>query len=211
MEDEFIVDKNLIVQQVNKIMELAGKGSGSLAIATDFIKKYTGIKSSFYVQLNRLDPISTNSSTLEIRIKSILETFIRYVEFDLLEGLTIERKAQLDVVSDFLQQAQELLENNKVHPAAPAILIGAALEEYLRNWIDEEGISLDSKRPSIDAYMTSLKENDLISKQDTKDIVSWAGLRNSATHGNWEDVSERSRIFIMLEGVNLFMRKYSNL
>jgi hypothetical protein len=42
-----------------------------------------------------------------------------------------------------------------------------------------------------------------------KDITSWGGLRNHAAHGEWDEVKDRQRISIMLEGVNLFMRKYS--
>ncbi len=42
-----------------------------------------------------------------------------------------------------------------------------------------------------------------------KDITSWAGLRNHAAHGEWDEVKDKTRVSIMLEGVNLFMRKYS--
>ena len=40
-----------------------------------------------------------------------------------------------------------------------------------------------------------------------KDITSWAGVRNHAAHGEWEEVSDRKRVQLALEGVNLFMRK----
>jgi hypothetical protein len=54
-----------------------------------------------------------------------------------------------------------------------------------------------------------LRAAELISSQDVKDITSWAGIRNHAAHGDWEEVADRQRIKIMLEGVNLFMRRYS--
>jgi hypothetical protein len=41
-----------------------------------------------------------------------------------------------------------------------------------------------------------------------KDITSWGGLRNHAAHGEWDEVSDKKRVGLMLEGVNLFMRKY---
>jgi hypothetical protein len=50
----------------------------------------------------------------------------------------------------------------------------------------------------------------LISKQDAKDILSWGGLRNHAAHGEWDQVSDKQRVQLMLEGVNLFMRKYES-
>jgi hypothetical protein len=111
-------------------------------------------------------------------------------------------------VSDFLDQANILLETKGVHPAAPCVLIGASLEEFLRNWIEQENLSLGNSKPSIDSYAKALRENELISKQDFKDITSWTGLRNHAAHGEWDEVSDKKRVSLMLEGINLFMRKY---
>lgn len=59
------------------------------------------------------------------------------------------------------------------------------------------------------AFSTELRRQEKITKQDLKDIVSWGGTRNDAAHGQWENVEDRNRIKLMLEGVNLFMRKYS--
>ena len=45
-------------------------------------------------------------------------------------------------------------------------------------------------------------------KQDIKDITAWAGIRNDAAHGYWEKVESKENISLMLQGINLFMRKY---
>ena len=95
-----------------------------------------------------------------------------------------------------------------MHPAAPAALIGASLEEFLRNLVDAHGFLEKISKPGIDAYAKTLKTNDLINAQDMKDITSWAGIRNSAAHGKFEDLS-KDQINLMLQGINLFMRKYS--
>lgn len=108
-----------------------------------------------------------------------------------------------------LEQAQSLLDDKKVHPAAPIVLIGASLEEFLRNWVEEKGLSLGNKKPSLDSYCKCLREAEEITKQDVKDITSWAGTRNSAAHGKWSEVEDRERARLVLEGVNLFMRKYT--
>lgn len=129
------------------------------------------------------------------------------MEHGLLEGVSIERQAQIDVVSDFLEQAQNLLNADDVHPAAPTMIIGAALEEFLRNLVEEADLNIQGK-PSIDSYAKALRGEELITKQDMKDITSWAGLRNHAAHGEWDEVSDKRRIKGMLESVNLFMRKY---
>ena len=185
----------------------AGVGAGRLAEAVEFLRIYAGEKSSFYKQLSFVDPNWTDQSIMD-EIVSHMEGFISFVQNGLHSGISVERKAQIDVVSDFLEQANNLLETKGVHLTAPTVIIGAALEEFLRNWIEEQSIDLGNKKPGLDSYSKLLRENDLITKQDSKDITSWAGLRNHAAHGEWEEIDDKKRIFLMLEGVNLFMRKY---
>jgi hypothetical protein len=171
------------------------------------MRVYAGEKSSFYKQLSEIKQ-AMPETRMQDRVKDVLNAFIRYIENGLLEGVSIQRRAQLDVVSDFLSQAEKLLSSKEVHAAAPAVLIGASLEEFLRNWIEESGLSLGGKKPSLESYSTTLREAELITKQDVKDITSWGGLRNHAAHGEWDEVKDKHRISLMLEGVNLFMRKY---
>lgn len=88
-------------------------------------------------------------------------------------------------------------------------MLGAALEEFLKNLAKENKLDLNGIKKTIDPLSKKLYEKQIISKQDMKDITSWGGLRNDATHGNFEDVNDRKRILNAIEGVNLFMRKYS--
>ena len=196
-----------LIKQAGRIIASKQLGLGKLAEASEFLRVYAGEKSAFFQDLkdlSRADP----DPYIAREVTTILTAFISYVENGLLEGISIERKAQIDVVSDFLGQADTLLNSNEVHPAAPAVIIGAALEEFLRNWIDEGVLSLGGKKPSLDSYAKVLREAELITKQDVKDITSWSGLRNHAAHGEWAEVNDKNRISMMLEGVNLFMRKY---
>ena len=142
-----------------------------------------------------------------LTLDAILASFIEYLCTGLATAVSPERQAQLDTVADLLGQAHSLLEDEKYHPAAPAVLIGACLEEFLRAWVEAEALSIKKSKPSIDDYAKTLRNAELISKQDIKDITSWAGTRNDAAHGKWEEVEDRSRIRLMFEGVNLFMRK----
>ena len=68
---------------------------------------------------------------------------------------------------------------------------------------------MNKDKASIDTYAKALREIDHITKQDIKDITSWAGLRNDAAHGKWDDVNDVKRITLMAEGVSIFMRQYS--
>lgn len=208
--DKILVQAKRILQELGKVD--LGEEGGILSEASEFLRIYAGERSSFYKNLMALKASSgiRESQHNFINIKTNIQAFVRFVENGLYQGISIERKAQIDVVSDILSQAQNLLEMDGVHPAAPAMVIGACLEEFLRNWVENDGLPIGNSKPSIDAYAKALREAELISKQDIKDITSWAGIRNHAAHGEWEEVSNKNRISLMLEGVNLFMRKYSS-
>lgn len=179
-------------------------GEAAKAQVCEFLRVYAGPKSSF---LKQADAASGYASYMVSSLQSIVESFVQYLEAGLASGISPERQAQLDVVSDILAQAHSLLDDDRQHPAAAAMLIGASLEEFLRTWVESSGLSMGNAKPSIDTYCKALKAADLISKQDVKDITSWAGVRNHAAHGEWAEVSDRVRIRLMLEGVNLFMRQ----
>ena len=179
-------------------------GEGAKAQVCEFLRIYAGPKSAFLKQAESANGISGYVVTTLV---SILGAFTEYLQAGLSAGESPERRAQLDIVSDLLGQANSLLEDNRYHPAAAAILIGASLEESLRTWVEAEALSIGNAKPGIDAYCKALRSADLISKQDVKDITSWAGVRNHAAHGEWDKVSDQNRIRLMLEGVNLFMRQ----
>nr|WP_068889553.1 hypothetical protein [Pedobacter panaciterrae] len=176
------------------------------AEACEFLRVYGGKNNSFLKALNTARYISRQERF--DGVKRILDGYVRYLDKGLSSTLSPERKIQIETVSDYMGQADDLLANSKVHPAAAAVLIGASLEEFLRGWCEDQ--QLVPRQPTIDGYMQTLREQDLINKQDVKEITSWAGMRNDAAHGHWDKVSDRKRIQLMLEGVNLFIRSYSS-
>ncbi len=203
------MEKDELINQARRIIsEVDSNPHGSLAQAKEFLLNYAGQNNSFYLSLENMGNVSIGFFIM--KIKSVLESFVIYAENGLLRSLSLEREIQIETVSDYLEQAETLLNDKKVHPAAPAVLIGASLEEFLRNWLEDSGAGLDNLKPNLDSYAKELRSMELISKQDLKDITSWGGTRNDAAHGLWDNVNDRNRIRLMLEGVNLFMRKYSN-
>ena len=174
--------------------------------AMEFLKIYAGPDNSFYNQIKSVSGYSDEG--YKEALCAVLDSFIDFVRNGLLRSISLEREIQIETVSDYLEQAENLLNDKKVHPAAPAVIIGASLEEFLRNWLEELGTDLSDKKNSLDAYSKELRSLDLITKQDLKDITSWTGIRNDAAHGHWDNVDDRNRIRLMLEGINLFMRKY---
>jgi len=204
------MEKEEIIKHAKRIYEASTTNStGSLVQAREFLKTYAGNDNQFLKLLLEVDPSKNSIDSVRYRTKSVLTSFIEYVENDLLRAISLEREIQLETVSDYLDQANTLLNDTKVHPAAAAVIIGASLEEFLRTWLEEENVDLFEIKNSIDSYCKELQKLNLLSKQDIKDIISWGGIRNDAAHGHWENVADRQRIRIMLEAVNLFIRKHS--
>ena len=108
-----------------------------------------------------------------------------------------------------MEQAQSLLDAEDVHPAAAAVIVGAVLEEFLRNWVEDDGLHLGSRRLSIDNHFTVVWAAELIAMQEVKDIASWVGIRISAAHGKRDEVKDPKHLRVMLGGVSLFNRKYA--
>jgi hypothetical protein len=180
------------------------RAHGSKAEVCEFLSRYAGPRSAFFREASNLRGIDEYQFE---GLASILASFIAFIKAGLAEGISPERQAQLDVVSDFLDIAHRLLEDKLTHPAAAAMLVGATLEEFLRTWLVGTSLALGNRNPSLQSYADTLRSAGLITVQDVKDITSWAGIRNHAAHGEWEEVSDRQRIKLMLEGVNLFMRR----
>ena len=198
------MEKSDLLKQTDRILQRFDQNGISEAI--EFLRVYAGERSAFYKGISKLNPESFWNDNTVRTARGFMQGFRNYVENDLYQGVSLERKAQIDTVSDFLEQANALLNSSGVHPAAPCMIIGASLEEFLRNWVEEADFKIDGN-PSIDSYAKALRKGDLINKQDYKDITSWAGLRNDAAHGKWNDVNDKKMIALMLEGINLFMRK----
>ncbi|MDP9311609.1 MAG: hypothetical protein M3R24_12135 [Chloroflexota bacterium] len=204
------MDREELIQQTQALIDRMQANKNDLAAfaeACEFLRVYGGPDNEFLRSLKARE-FKTNLEYLPAHATGVLTSFLAHVKAGLHREISPERQAQLDVVSDFLEMAQRLLDNKDVHPASAATLIGATLEEFLRTWVENQHLSLDGRKPGLEAYSQVLREANLITKQDGKDITSWAGIRNHAAHGEWDEVGDRARIRIMLEGVNLFMRRY---
>jgi hypothetical protein len=210
METNQIIEQGEnLVAQFRKCGDNYPRYEGLLATAKEFIRVYGGPKSQFIEGLNKAENYGYTADHVAVAAE-VVEAFVNSIKSGLIAGISPKRKAQIDVVSDFLEQAIDLLEDQNVHAAVPAVIIGASLEEFLRSWVESENLSLGNRKPSIDTYTSLLRTAELITKQDVKDITSWAGVRNHAAHGEWEKVANKEYVRLILEGVNLFIRKYGS-
>jgi len=210
--DELKKHTSKLIQKTKNILTKTSPSDadvyGVFSQTMEFLRVYGGPKNAFLRNLEILmTPAGLSIYELSV-IESIMTSFLENLEEGLHSGISPERQDQINTVSDFLVMADQLLNSRSVHPAASAVLIGASLEEFLKTWMDAEGLDLGSKRMGLQNYAQVLKEGGFSNTQDVKDITSWAGIRNEAAHGEWEKIS-KDRVSIMLQGVNLFMREYS--
>lgn len=177
---------------------------GLHAQVTEFLSTFAGARSHFTKKSSELNGMDSYRAG---QLSALLDAFVDHLESGLVSGISPERKGQLDVVSDLMSQAQSLLDTKGIHPAAPIVIAGASIEEFLRTWVESAGLSLGNRKPGLASYSQVLRDAELIDKQDAKDIEAWGGLRNHAAHGEWEKVADSQRAGLMLQGVNLFMRR----
>ena len=203
------MDKEKVVKIGQKLINTINYPNrpGVLSECKNLISNYCGKNNIFYQEIEKIEWENVYAFD---NFNALIRSFLNSVEDDLISKASHERKIKIEVVGEFLDQAEGLLQDNKFHPAVSSVLIGASLEEFLRNWVFDENISMENKKLGIDTYATQLKSFGLIDKQDYKDITSWAGLRNDAAHGHWDLVNDKEKIGLMLQGVSLFIKKYSN-
>lgn len=173
------------------------------ASAVAFLEKFSGHSSAY--TLAAKDELQHLGNYSFAGVAQALRRWVASVEAGIATARPYEARARIDAADDLIEQAQVLLDDQQIHEAAPIVLVGAAVEMFLRAEIYEHGLTLTGK-PGINTYADTLQKAGHLTVQDRKEITSWAGLRNDAAHGQFDDLS-RERASLMLEAVNLFMRQ----
>ena len=213
------MDKTELIKKIEELEKLNFNLNGDkkdisnnsyYVLVLQFVKNYIGQDTDFYGSLLNFSKVYNNQFYDKyVAASSRLTAIKSYLILNLELEKEISYTIKVDIISDFINQAILLSNDKQYHPAAPAILLGAALEEFLKQLCEQKKIDLEGIKKTIDPISQKLYELKIITKQDVKDITSWAGLRNDAAHGNFEEVNDRKRVANAIEGVNLFMRKYS--
>jgi len=144
---------------------------------------------------------------VEHRVRGVGEILIAWAQ-QVDSGLTevvgsSGQNARLVATTDVMDQVRVLNSDRRVHPAAPIVLAGAALETALRGAVEQRQLAIEGKG-SISSYAKTLRAAELLSKQGVKDIEQMGGLRNAAAHGEFDDLS-RERAGLMEQQVNLLL------
>lgn len=181
--------------------------------ALEFLRRYAGSDSEWalraqMVYANKGDSQSSESGARALG--DILREWAEQAEVGVIDVPGAQAAETRQVAStDLMEQVRQLIAAKGVHPSAPIVLAGAALEIALRLAVEERRLKLD-ERPSMTAYARRLRSEGLIAKQDMKNIEQMAGLRNDAAHGQFELLSAE-RAGLMEQQVNYFLARLSRL
>ena len=183
------------------------------AAALEFLRQYSGDESHWTRRATAVYESHGDGKSTESGARAVgefLRAWADQVEAGVVEVVGAQAQAEIAVVStDVMGQVRRLIEDKQMHPAAPIVLSGAALETVLRATVEAHNLVL-TERPSISSYGRLLRTADLISAQDMKDIEQCGGLRNSAAHGEF-DVLSAERAGLMEQQTNLLLRRLGDL
>ncbi len=142
--------------------------------------------------------------------------FLRSVRTELEMGSlnAIALQIENEILSDYLGQAEGILkepEEGLSHVAA-AVIAGASLERALRamclTLVPPEPVVNDKDgHLGMTALIESLKRRQAFNELQAKQLRAWAGIRNSAAHGKFEDFT-RHQVEQMVEGIVAFVARY---
>ena len=177
--------------------------------ALDFLERFAGAGSLWAVNAHDVFNSQGEHQSMESgahAVGDVLGEWIRMVRSGQVKPRLVESFSVRSASStDLLEQVQALNSDEKVAPAAPIVLAGAALEIALRSAIEELDLA-GAGQSSIGAYAQALHQANVLNKQDIKDVTQMAGLRNQAAHGE-HDLLSRERAGLMEQQVNLFLTR----
>lgn len=130
-----------------------------------------------------------------------------------LENLTLAIEAE--IAADYMGQAEQLLAEGKIDKydyVPAAVLSGAVLEKALRTFCKEQNppvktINSKGEPLTLTPLIEGLKKVDFFKETTAKQLKAWAGIRNDAAHGNFENFS-RTDVEAMIQGIKIFLARY---
>ena len=116
----------------------------------------------------------------------------------------VENLVRAEIFTDFLEMAQHLLETGYKDPAA--VLVSTVLENGLRRIARKHDIVVKDN-DNIGSLNTKLGDAKAYSQLDRSQIQAWKKLRDSATHGKYDEYT-KPKVEAMLEFVRRFLAEH---
>jgi hypothetical protein len=159
-----------------------------------------------------VDPLPVKYSHTDVRLRGVLVTLLRDYKAGMIR--TFAELVHASVFDDLIGQAEQFLEGDYLLPAA--VVLGAALEEHLRQLATKNGVALqipDGRgvpRPRMASTLNDDLHKQLVySQPEWRQIQVWIDIRNNAAHGKAEfKETSREDIKRMIDHVRDFIRRH---
>lgn len=170
-----------------------------------FIASTVGRECEYYKEFESLrSGITEKPIKMQVAILEALHVQLRDVWYWSMQGL-----ASAQVFSGMLEEAGHLLDKGFKVPAT--VLAGCVIETHLRDLCKKHDLTTEhvmadgSKRPKKPAQLNQdLFGADVYNINDSKEINTYLGFRNSAAHGKDTEFDVK-QIHLMLQGVLAFI------
>jgi hypothetical protein len=119
---------------------------------------------------------------------------LRALKFAIATGVlqSLAELARAEAFGDLLEQADYLLSEGYSLPSA--VIGRAVLEEHLRKWCDQPGLTPSKPRPTIEDFRQSLYAAKQLDKVKSALVSSMATVGNNAAHGIAVDKADVERL-----------------
>ncbi len=122
---------------------------------------------------------------------------------------------ETEIACDYMGQAEGLLhegQTGKFDHVPAAVLSGAVLEKALRTLCDKQGPPISTTKPngepkSLNPLIDDLKKAGVFNEAKAKQLRAWAGIRNHAAHGEF-DQFDRKDVEQLVKGIENFLEDY---
>jgi hypothetical protein len=124
-------------------------------------------------------------------------------------------KIESEIAADYMGQAENLLRtglHGKYDHVPAAVLAGAVLERALRMLCQQQeppiaGETAAGNPKTMNLLTEDLKKAGLYNELKAKQLRAWAGIRNHAAHGEF-DQFKATDVEQMIQGINSFLGDY---
>lgn len=137
----------------------------------EFLRIHAG-GTDFYSHIDDLFTTQVGANAALLGVADLLERWTAFHQSGMTAAIPFAAQARIEAATDLMEQVQLLLDDSQVHPAAPVMLAGAALEEFLRSMLAAHPEATVTGKPALNSYSQALAAAGVLSKQDVKDITS---------------------------------------
>lgn len=175
------------------------------ASSLSFIHNLYGENHPFYTEFNKT-VLKTDLFAFSLG-RSILASIKNEIDSGWLTSF--KGLVSAEIFSDFLEMAEHLLKEK--YKDAAAVIIGSALEGYLRQLCLKQGISTNDPKtgkPKKANLLNAELAKAVYNLLDQQNVTAWLELRNKAAHGNYAEYNQL-QVENMMQAVTEFMARNS--